>query len=162
MNKNQFPLIALLFRPIYLLVALVTAISLFTFNYHLMSTLPGVSDLQCQVGSGLNTNNIIFTSILGLMAGICMAGLAALLKKKLIPTSMSGSVFAGFGTIAGILTSFCTLCTFPVISIFGSSIGFGFFTDYNGYFKVLSLLFMSTALYLINRKLANQCSTCHF
>lgn len=155
-------MIEILKNPFYFWVGSATALGLFSFNYYLMATLPGEADFQCKIGAGLTGANLIFAFVLSLMAGGCVSGLIALLKNKFETVSSGGSALAGLGALTGVLTTFCTLCTLPVVTLFGSSVGFGFFTDYNSYFKVSSIVLMAIALYLINRRLKHQCSVCRY
>ncbi len=76
----------------------------------------------------------------------------------MIKNVKTGSVM-GFGFLLGFFTVFCTLCTIPVISVFGFAVGLGFLTTYNLAFKILSLVLMFMALTLLDKQL-NFCETC--
>jgi len=126
-----------------------------------MKILPGVGNVPaCVVGGSMTIKNVIFSGLLSALTALILAGLMRLylLRKSIVKTAKTGSIL-GFGFLTGFFTVFCTLCTIPIISIFGFSVGFGFFTMYNLLFKILSMIFMITALILLDKQL-NSCETC--
>ena len=139
----------------YAIIAIATFISLLSLSYYIMTTLVGNAGNMCKIGAALTLKNIFFSFTLSMLASIMLTGLIKLLKQKQL--SFGSTSLLGFGTLTGIFTIFCTLCTLPIIMIGGFSISFGFFTDYNNFFKLLSLLLMVIGLYLLNKQLNNQC-----
>lgn len=144
------------------LYTLALAALIFDAYYLIMKRLPAVGGTKaCQVGGALTIENLIFSAILSILTALILAGLFRLynLKTSLKQKAATGSLL-GVGFVVGFFTVFCTLCTIPVISLFGLAIGLGFFSTYNLLFKFLSLLIMSLALYLVRRQLRNHCLTC--
>ncbi len=125
-----------------------------------MKNLPGIGSVPaCIIGGSLNFGNILFSLVLSIFTAINIRAFFKLykLRSKSIALKASGPL-AGFGFIIGFFTVFCALCTIPVISIFGLAIGLGFFTTYNIYFKVISLILMILSLYLLDKQLRSHCS----
>lgn len=145
-------------RPSALFLAIGFSVLFFDLSYYFMRTLPGHKDLACVIGAGLTFWNTMFSIALSLMAGVMVAGIFALYKKR--QSKLAVSSLSGFGVLIGTMTIFCTACTLPVISLFGLSIGLTFFTTYNLTFKILSLAVMMAGLYLLNRQLADECEVC--
>lgn len=157
---KKLPILKNLAKPAYLLVALGTTLIFFNINYYLMATLPGEKDNMCVLGAGLNPANLIYTGFLSVAIGILVVGFIVLFSQKTAKNKIAISSLSGFSFVTGTLTVFCTFCTLPVITLFGSSLWVSFFTDYNIYIKIASTLMMLTALYLLNRQLNNECERC--
>lgn len=144
------------------LYTLALAAVIFDAYYLIMKRLPAVNDTKaCQIGGALTTENLIFSAVLSMLAALILAGLFRLYRLR---TSLKQKVATGsllsVGFVVGVFTVFCTVCTIPVISLFGLGIGLGFFTTYNLLFKILSLLIMGLALYRVRRQLRNHCQAC--
>jgi len=160
MSLKKIPIIGLLKKRGYLLLFLPIVGGLFYFNYHLMANLPGERDLMCVMGGGLTSSNILFAVIMSLLVGFVVIGFIENLRSsvKMSRVSLGSSSF--FGLLFGILTTFCTLCTLPVLTLFGLSIPLAFFTDYELYFKIISLILLGLSFYFINRALSKNCKIC--
>lgn len=154
------PIITHLKKTTYFLVALVVAFLFFGVNYYLMANLPGEQNKMCVIGAGLTSINIFFALLISICAGIAFSGFMALAAQKRTTRSFAISSLPGVGVVVGTFTVFCTLCTLPVISLFGFSFGFGFFTDYNVLFKAISFVFAIGGLYLLNGQLRDNCVVC--
>ena len=139
----------------YAIIAISVFLLLFSLSYYIMTTLVGNAGNMCKIGAALTLKNIFFSFILSILASVMIAGLTKLINQKQI--GLGSTSLLGFGTLTGIFTIFCTLCTLPIIMIGGFSVSLGFFTDYNNLFKLLSLLLMVIGLYLLNKQLNNQC-----
>lgn len=133
---------------------------IFDVYFIIMKRLPGVGSIPaCTIGGSLTVENIFFSLILSGLTAFNILGLIKLYKVRSKAVSKKGtSSLAGLGFIIGFFTVFCALCTIPVISVFGLAIGLGFFTTYNLYFKIVSLLLMAGSLYLLNKQLENHCA----
>lgn len=143
-------------KPVFAFIMLGFSFLLFDIHYYLMKNLPGERDLMCVMGGNFTPENITFSILMSLLFGLMVAGIVALFQersKKLAIGSLSG-----FGLLLGSFTVFCTACTLPFISLFGLSIGLGFFTDYNLIFKIASIVLMLVSLYLVNRQLSASCA----
>jgi len=143
--------------PLNSSIFLATSLIFFSLSYLVMATLPGEHDNMCVIGGALTLKNIAFAVILSLAIGLMLAGFTEMirtrsLKNKLAITSLSGSAF-----VLGLFTLFCALCTLPLISFFGVSISLWFFTEYVFLFQIVSLIFMSFALYLMEYQLKGVC-----
>ena len=157
---SDLSLIKILKTPKYLLTALGVAFILFDLQFYIMATLPEVKDNMCMLGAALTLLNIIFSIVLSILIGILIVGFIALVLQKSGKQKIAISGFAGLGLASGTLTVFCTLCTLPVITLFGSSLWLAFFTDYNLLAKIISLVMLLLALYLLNRQLKYECKKC--
>lgn len=158
MNKG-FPIVALLDQTRYNILFWLAGGSLFYANYFVMSQLPGAMDLMCIMGGGLTFPNLLFAGIISAMAALVLVGFveAAFVRRG---ASLRAGSSSAFGLVAGALTTFCTLCSLPVISLFGLSLSLGFITDYAIEFKLVSLLLLGGGLYLVNRDLKKACLRC--
>lgn len=147
----HFPLIKNLRNPVVLLVSLGVALIFFDLSYYLMTSFPGSDGKMCIEGGNLTMENLLFAAVISLFAGLMVGGLLQLYKQRkarLVASSASGAAVA-----IGALTIFCTVCTLPVLSFFGLSIGLSIFVTYNAVFKVLSMTFMLVGLILLNKQL---------
>lgn len=144
-------------KPLYWIA--LTAL-IFDMYFIIMKRLPGVGSIPaCTIGGSLTVENVIFSLVLSGLTAFNILGLIKLYKVRSKAVSKKGtSSLAGLGFIIGFFTVFCALCTIPVISVFGLAIGLGFFTTYNLYFKIVSLLLMAGSLYLLNKQLENHCA----
>lgn len=155
----QIKVVSALKNPTNLLVAIGVTAIFFSMNYYFMSQLPGEINFTCVPKGYLTTGNIVFAAALAVLTGVMIAGLMELYQyKKRSLGSMAG--VTGVGVLIGTMTVFCTACTIPVISLFGFSVGLGFFTTYNLAFKILSLLVMCVGLYFLEKQLRDQCLIC--
>lgn len=152
----------------YALVFAGVVFLLFDVSYYLMVNLPGTRNFACVMGANLTPLNIGFSVVMSLLVGLLMTGFVALFsqqykEKKAAMVSLSAAQagpLAGFGLVAGVLSLFCTVCTFPVLLLFGVSVGLEFFTDYHVLVKIISLGLLGAAVFLLNRQLARQCAVC--
>lgn len=146
-------------NPTHLLIFLGVSFIFFDLNYYFISKLPGEVDNACVIGANITPVNVGFAVILSLLAGLMVVGGIALHKQRRARMAVS-SILSGFGVLVGTFTVFCTVCTLPVISLFGLSLGLGFFTSYNLTFKIISLLLMLMGMYLLEKQLEGECVTC--
>jgi hypothetical protein len=102
----------------------------------------------------------VYASVLAILTGVAVVGIISLTHIRAAKNKIALSSLSGIAVLMGTLTAFCTLCTLPVISFFGISIGLSAFTDFNPWFKAISLLLMGISIYLINMQLQNQCGIC--
>lgn len=145
----------------YLVLFLLVSAGFFALNYQLMARLPGGGkNLMCEVGGGLTPENLTFGFVLSAMGGLLITGFIALLSQKKAKVGWKAGSASTLGMGVGLLTTFCTLCTLPVISLFGLGVGLSFFTEYELWFKVLSLILLGASLYLLNKQLKEQCRRC--
>lgn len=147
-------------NPKYFVPAAVAAFLIFVFQFYLMLTLPGTIDFSCVEGANLTFANIIFASLTSVLSGMMIAGFAVLYGQSAARRGIQGVSLSAIGLIFGTFTVFCTVCTLPVISLFGLSIGLQFFTYHNFIFKVVSTLLLFLGMYFLNRQLKLECSRC--
>jgi hypothetical protein len=151
-------LLSLLKNPTYLFIALGFSFLLFDLQYLMMARLPGYENEMCVMGAGLNPSNILFGIIISLMGGLLASGFIYMLQKRSI--SLPTASLSGIGLIVASMTVFCMACTLPVISLFGLAIGLHVFTDYNFWFKIVSIVLMGYALYDVNKQVRGICERC--
>jgi hypothetical protein len=159
MKKLKIALIQALKRKYNPLIFVGATLLVFYFNYLLMANLPGEKDFMCVTGGGVDSVNLLFAFLMSVLVGMLTVGFIELIhqtKRSLLAAGSASSV----GLIIGTLTSFCTLCTFPVITFFGTGLSMSFLTQYDFLFKFLSLISLLFALYLINKRLSRPCLRC--
>lgn len=158
--SKTLPIIALLKRKAYLFAFLLIFGALFYANYYLMVNLPGHRDEMCVMGAGLNPLNMVFAFAMSALVGFVVIGFVENIKLKAKVSKAKLGSASFFGLATGMLTTFCTLCTLPVLTLFGLSIPIAFFTDYEIYFKAISLILLGLSFYFVNRALAKKCKIC--
>lgn len=146
-------------EPLQWLYTFTLGAMIFYGYYLIMKLLPGVGSAPaCIVGGSFSIQNLIFSGLLSFLTALTIAGLLRLYFLRRSFKLKTGSVLS-VGFLLGFFTVFCTLCTIPVISVFGLAVGLGFFTTYNLFFKTLSLILMLAALFMLNKQL-NFCGSC--
>lgn len=157
----NWPILTHLKNKRHLTITAIAALSFFAFNYYLMANLPGEQNLACVMGASLTPLNITFSAVLSISTAIAISGITKLITQKQQESKIAiTSISSGMGAVAGTLTMFCTLCTLPVLSIFGLSIGLQAFTLYSEVFQSISLALMLISLYMLNKQLKGSCSIC--
>lgn len=144
--------------PTALFLFIGISVIFFDLQYWIMSKLPGTINEMCVMGAGLSVSNLLFSGMTSLLMGVLGAGLWLLFSARSFSIPAISS--SGIGALLGMVTLFCPVCTFPLISIFGISIGLHFFTTFNTFFKAFSLLLITVGLYELNRQLKKDCSRC--
>jgi hypothetical protein len=155
----QLPLLNLLRDKRYLAIAFSVGAVIFSFEYYLMATLPGAKNFQCVIGGFLTPLNITFSLSSSLLMGLMVTGIVSVVSRKRGSAAAATSL-GGISAAIGILTTFCTLCTLPVLTLFGLSLGLEIFTTYNLAFKVMSMAFLFVGLYFLNMQMSRQCRIC--
>lgn len=143
----------------YLAITISIAAVLFLFEYYLMARLPGAVNYQCMIGGFLTPFNITFSLISSLLMGLTVSGVIAVTVEK-HGNAVAATSLGGISTTVGILTTFCTLCTLPVLTLFGFSLGLEIFTTYNLAFKFTSMALLFIGLFIINNQLGQKCRLC--
>jgi uncharacterized membrane protein YdcZ (DUF606 family) len=148
-------------KPQSWLITIIIAASIFYGLYLTMARLTGYENETCTIGAGLNIQNILFSSLISVFTGMMALGFLELFRRNNFSRSnlLTGSSLS-VGGVLGALTVFCTLCTIPVISVFGMAISLSFFTTYNTLFKLLSLLFFVIGLGMLDKQLLKDCQRC--
>lgn len=158
---HRWPLLKGLQVPTFVLLGLGIVVLFFDIQYFVMSNFPGTRNEMCVMGANLTPSNITFAGILSIMIALLVTGFLQLFQqklnqRKLMATSMSSTV----GLFLGVISSFCTICTLPILSLSSLSIGLEFFSEYQAYLKVASIVLLGWALMLLNRQLKNVCQVC--
>lgn len=156
MNQN-LPIVAALKKPVNLALFVMAGSLFFAVNYYAMAKLPGSRDYMCVMGGNFTAGNIMFSIMLSLAAGLLAAGMWEQVQQKRIEKSYRMGSASTVGIVMGTITSFCTVCTLPVISLFGIGGALTFISEYQLHFKALSLLFLVAGLYLLNKQLKKEC-----
>ncbi len=158
--NQAIPLVGLLKNPRYGVIAAMVFAGFFYLNYYLMANMLGEQDLMCVMGGGLTPFNITFALIISGMASLVVVGFLENQKKRSMRSRFKMGSASAIGVTLGTLTSFCTLCSLPVLTLFGLSVPLAVFTDYEIYFKVASFLLLALGMYLVNRELKKGCVRC--
>lgn len=156
--KNALPIVGTLKKPFNLALFTVVGLLFFGVNYYALANLPSSNGFMCSVGGNLNPTNILFSLILSGMAGLIVAGLWEQVQEKKSGRSVKIGSTSSLGLGLGTLTSFCTLCTLPVISLFGVGSILTFISEYQLHFKLLSIAILGAGVYLLNNQLRKRCN----
>lgn len=157
-NTVSYNLASVVYTPASFFVFFGTAFLFFDIQYLIMSQLPGTLNEMCVMGAGLNLPNMLFAFFTSTLMGLLGGGVFLLYQVKKF--SLPAVTSSGFGALLGMLTIFCPVCTFPLISLFGISIGMTFFTAYDVLIKIFSLVFIALGLFELNRQLRGACRRC--
>ena len=144
--------------PKYVISAFVIAVIFFGFNYYFIASLPGIRNEACVPGANLTFGNILFAEVMSLLVGILAVNIFALYKMR--KGNLDISAMSGTAAVIGVFTVFCTICTLPIFYFFGIGVSLAFFTNYNLFFKILSIMLMVTALIILNSRLVKECKKC--
>jgi cation transport ATPase len=147
---------SILQKPTYVFVVLGIAFVVFDVMAYVLAKFPGEINFACTPGAYFTPGNLVYSAVFSLLFGLFVVGFYELLKHKSGPDASLLSL-SGIGILFAGLTTFCTACTIPVISLFGFSVGLSFFTDYNLYFKIAAMLAMIISIYLLNKQLLKEC-----
>lgn len=158
--NDKFPIFGLLKKPYSLALFAVVFGILFWFNYYLMVHLVGSRDMMCVMGAGFTPFNMTFAFLMSSMAGLMAVGFFENLRNRTALSRVKVGSTSVLGLTMGTLTSFCTLCSLPALSLFGSSVSLGFFTEYEIYFKVISLVLLGIGFYVVNKEVKEGCKRC--
>ena len=148
--------------PSYLMIFIGAAFLFFDFQYYLMAKLPGTRNEMCVQGANFTPVNMIFSILLSLLVGLICANMIALFSKRASERKAALSSLSGIGVGVGVVTLFCPICSLPVISLFGLTLGFDFINDFNVWIKLISVFVLLFSLYEIDKQLRDECKRCVF
>ena len=151
-------LLRLLSSPKHFLLFAGGSVLLFDVFYVIMATLPGEDQYMCVPGANLTVSNLLFAGAFSVVLSIVLVGLWALFSVTSRKERVNMGALTGIGSVLALFTLFCTVCTLPVLSLFGLSIALGFFSSYNLIFKIVALVLLAGVLILLDRKLDPACS----
>jgi len=141
-------------------IAMIVAVLFFVGSIHMMRSLPGTAEGMCVMGANFTPLNVVFSAILAGIIGVIVAGVSQVYHYKAAKAGVAITSISGIATAFGVMTMFCTMCTLPIISIFGVSIGLSAFVYYNTAFKVGSLVLMLISALMINHQLEHKGEKC--
>ncbi|MDP3976002.1 MAG: hypothetical protein Q8P95_03730 [bacterium] len=144
--------------PTTLLAIIGVGFLFFDAQYWMMLSLPGIRDDMCVVGAALTPFNIGFAIVQSMLAALVVVGLVASLNAT--RPSLKVASISGAGAILGSVSIFCLACTIPIISLFGLTASLNFFTDYNVWIKVSSLILLVIGLHQLDKQLRGECERC--
>ncbi|OGY49555.1 MAG: hypothetical protein A3B89_01745 [Candidatus Buchananbacteria bacterium RIFCSPHIGHO2_02_FULL_40_13] len=148
----------------YLVLAVLTTAIIATISYYLMI----FNVYQYSLWVYADMNGIIFTIVtvvLGLIISILLGGHIALLvfRRDIIQARSVGNKMAGVGgALTGLIASGCPTCGAPLLALMGWPLGLFALPFYGLELKVLSVIFLLLAIFLISKNIRNnltdQCS----
>jgi hypothetical protein len=178
----------LLKSPTYLITAFGITLILFDIQFYLLKNLPGHINLACTPGAYFTTPNLLFAAAISIFTALNVIGMIEIVRmktkkyvrvnapcpanslgtsgmdtyisKKFVFRSTFSASLSGIGIILATLTSFCTICVLPVISLFGIGISLALFSTHLVWFKSLAVIFLAAGLYFTNNQLNNSCNFC--
>lgn len=143
-------------KPSTLSIFVLSSTAFFALQYYILSTLPGGGIDACVIGGGLNAQNLTFAALMSVGFGLILAAIPQVYAlHKANAGTLGGTSFMAF--FIGIFTVFCTVCTIPLISVFGISFSLAFFTDAALELQLISLILMGLSLYLMEKQLKGIC-----
>lgn len=151
--------LTILKNPAFFLLFLGFLSILLTANAYFVFFLPGSNGYACIPGGNITASNIIFALFLSFSTAFLLTAMIYVFQMpKVCSIGIKSKImgFTGISATSGIFTVFCTLCTLPLFSLLGVSVGFSFFTIYNGWFKGISILFSLISLIVIQKHLKQQ------
>ncbi|QQR83713.1 hypothetical protein IPJ72_00660 [Candidatus Peregrinibacteria bacterium] len=157
MIEKKLPIIGLFKNPVSVGIFTAVGSTFFAINYYAMAHLPGSRDFMCVMGGNLTVIGIIFSVLLSIAAGLLAGGMWEKMTLNATAKNWKMGSASGIGLLLGTLTSFCTVCTFPLIGLFGVSSLMSFMSEHQLIFKAASLALMGLGLYLLNQQLKNEC-----
>ena len=155
----KWPLLENLKNPRNALFGLGAAVLVFDAYYYMMANLPGDVGRACVVGADLNAAGISFSALMSVMVGVMVAAVVEMFSRRQV--ELGAGAASGVGMFVGTMTVFCTVCTIPVISLFGLSVSLTFFNTYEVALRVLSVVMMGVGLWMLNKQLAGDCEACN-
>lgn len=157
MIKTKVPIVAILKNPPHLGAFVAVSGVFFAANYYALKNLPHSDGFMCVMGGNLTATNLIFGALISIAAGLLAAGFFEQFRQKQTKKAIRLGSASSAGVILGTLTSFCTICTLPIISLFGIGAFMNFVSEHQLVFKIISLGLMSLGIYLVNSQLRDQC-----
>ena len=145
--ERILPIITILRKPSNVVAFAVIGTAFFSLNYYALANLPASRDFMCLLGGNLTFPNLFFSALISITIALLFAGLLELRHQNTVRNGISIGSASGVGIVTGTLTSFCTLCALPIISLFGIGTFFALVVEYQLYLKILSLVLLGTALY---------------
>lgn len=132
-----------------------SSLLIFEIQYYLLKNMPGAVNRACVIGGYFTPENIFFSLVISLLAGIIVSMVVYMMRLNMLNTA--GGASGGLGIISSFLAVFCVACSVPFLSLFGISISLIFLNDYLTEIKILSILLILLSLYLLNRQLIYGC-----
>lgn len=145
-------------KPSVVFLTLALGVLLSSLYAYFLDTLPGSdpNGLACMEGGNLTPFNLIYGAILSFLVSVFVVVSLFSYKRKRKGSLLSGSAFS-LSAMLAFLSAFCTLCVFPSLAFLGLGVSLSFLTSYGGVLKILSILFILAALYLMDRRLRIAC-----
>lgn len=125
-----------------------------------MKNLPGTNGYQCILGANLTSINLTFAFFISVLSSWALLGFFELFQQKQKKFALEMISISSIGTLFGTLTSFCALCTLPVLSLFGISVSLSWFTDFHLYFQVGSVVILLIVVFLLEKQIRGNCIVC--
>lgn len=125
-----------------------------------MKNLPGTNGYQCVLGANLTPINLAFAFFISSLSALALLGFFELFHQKKKALALEMLSLSSVGTLFGTLTSFCALCTLPVLSLFGVSISLSWFTDFHLYFQIGSVVILLIVVVLLEKQIRGNCIVC--
>lgn len=126
---------------------------LFDIQVYLLKELPASVGNACSPGGYFTPGNLLFALAISILIAINTVIFYHLRGSSKSTTGAISFLGIFFATI----TSFCTLCLLPAISVFGLGISLVIFTNYLIQFKALAFLLLLSNLLLLHHQLKKGC-----
>ena len=139
-------------------IAISFAVFLFIFGLSIwmLKSLPGTSDLACVMGAYLTTGNIFINLFLSSFIALTVVNVIEISKNNTRYVPKSGLV----GSALVMLTSFCAVCTLPILTSLGLSVVFTFISSNHGLFQVIAFALCLYALFSSHKQVKMECELC--
>lgn len=161
-------------RPLYILIALVTSATVFTFavwlpNISLIVKVmghPGIPfsqklSLPISLLGSIVTNFTLlsasYTIAIAILFGINLAMIIYFLRRRIVDVEQSGIATGFFGIASGVIGMGCAACgsllLTSILSLFGATWILSFLPLAGGEFGILGVILIATSLYMTAKKI---------
>lgn len=145
-NKPSI-MLAILKRPIYALVAIVTAVGLGSLYYYLTLSIVPIGSASEMIGPWYVASSFGLTFVTAILAGISISLLIFKLKGSMLSGIKGSGSSMSLGTVLAGFTPGCPACTTPLIAILTTIGGLALFPLQGLELKLVSIAALSFSIY---------------
>jgi hypothetical protein len=140
------------------LILFAVALPFFSYSFYLLKNLPANVGLACSTGGYFNFENLLFSAIYSLLLGVLVVGFIEIVQRKRKRNAGLKAASTGLLSVMLVgLTTICTMCILPALTLFGLNISLAIFTTYNFYFKISALIVLLISIYFLEQNLKTSC-----
>lgn len=150
-------LLRYLHRPVFVLWWLGVSFLVFDLLFAIAVHLPGHQNNMCVPGGNIYLGNLIFFGIFAVLFSFLLV--SVLYSYGDYGRLFQGSTFLSvFGGIMGVLSSFCTVCTLPLLGFLGGSSVLFLIAEYDLWLKIIAIVVLLGGMILLEKRLRDGCA----